>query len=62
MMKSKKIKKRLLRISLVIIGLLLTGLILSVIADWIWPFPEQKLKIFDPSPRVCDRKGREMLA
>jgi len=61
-MKRKKIKKRLLRISIAVVSLLLTGVILSVVADRIWPFPEQKLKIYDSSPRVYDRKGREMLS
>ena len=61
-MKDKKIKKRLQRISLIIAGLLLIGLIFSVAANCIWPFPEQKLNIYDPSPMVYDSKGREMLS
>jgi len=61
-MNLKKIKRRLLRISLYLISLLVVILILGIIADFIWPFDQQKLKIFAPSPIVYDTKGRNMLS
>jgi len=61
-MNLKKIKRRLLRICLYLISLLVVILILGIIADYIWPFGEQKLKIYAPSPSVYDIRGRNMLS
>jgi len=60
-MKKKTIKTWFIRINIAVVTLLLMGWILSTAADRLWPFPEQKLKIYAPSPMVYDAKSRNML-
>jgi len=60
-MKKKTIKTWFIRINIAVVNLLMMGWMLSVAADRLWPFPEQKLKIYAPSPMVYDAKSRNML-
>lgn len=60
-MKKKTIKTWFVRINIAVVTLLLMGWILNTAADRLWPFPEQKLKIYAPSPMVYDAKSRNML-
>jgi penicillin-binding protein 1C len=55
-------KKKVFRLALAVAAVFLIAFLLETAAGLIWPFPQQRLEIFAPSPRVLDSEGRNMLS
>ncbi len=57
----KKYKKRFIRLCILAAVMYVVPVLLNALASCIWPFPDERLELFEASPRVTDCSGSDLM-